>query len=386
VAKPGPQTRHELREAALPLAIVGQPYSYQFEAALEDPAPDFAVSSGKLPAGFSLSSAGLLSGVGVEDGTASFKVSASNGKGEETTDLLTLTTTGPPLLSLASPKTVAPTTADLSASLNPRSVSTNTWFEYWPAADPAAIDYTSVQTVPAGAAPVQVGAKIGGLQPATDYRFRAVAFNDVSPKGVFTDALALTTPLPAPTAGETFNLTPVDGTTSVKCADDDTFDKLEKPEQVTLDCQVDTTFGTVALTASKGNSGETQTADFWGGTFSVFQEHGDNKEAVLRLAGKRRCERRAKSAGRAGRIQTLAGKGGGRKLWGSGSGNYKTVGSHGAATVRGTIWLVADRCDGSTLFKVSKGTVVVRDFVKKSSVVLEAGESYVAKVAIGRLP
>jgi hypothetical protein len=77
---------------------------------------------------------------------------------------------------------------------------------------------------------------------------------------------------------------------------------------------------------------------------------------------------------------------GGRKLWGSGEGNYKTVGSHGSATVRGTIWLVADRCDGSTLFKVKRGTVVVRDFIKKSSVVLNAGQSYIAKVAIGRLP
>ena len=77
---------------------------------------------------------------------------------------------------------------------------------------------------------------------------------------------------------------------------------------------------------------------------------------------------------------------GGRKLWGSGEGNYKTVGSHGSATVRGTIWLVADRCDGSTLFKVKRGTVVVRDFIKKSSVVLQAGQSYIAKVAIGRLP
>ena len=76
----------------------------------------------------------------------------------------------------------------------------------------------------------------------------------------------------------------------------------------------------------------------------------------------------------------------GRRLWGSGEGNYKTVGSHGSATVPGTIWLVPDRCDGSTLFKVKRGTVVVRDFIKERSVVLKAGQSYIAKVAIGRLP
>ena len=53
--------------------------------------------------------------------------------------------------------------------------------------------------------------------------------------------------------------------------------------------------------------------------------------------------------------------------------------------MRGTTWLVADRCDGSTLFKVIEGTVWVNDFVKDIQVVLQAGESYVAKSAIPRL-
>jgi hypothetical protein len=81
----------------------------------------------------------------------------------------------------------------------------------------------------------------------------------------------------------------------------------------------------------------------------------------------------------------LRSRGPGRKLWGSGKGNYKTAGSHGAATVRGTTWLVQDRCDGSTLFKVAEGTVWVRDFVKGILVVLHEGDSYVAKPAIARL-
>jgi hypothetical protein len=78
-------------------------------------------------------------------------------------------------------------------------------------------------------------------------------------------------------------------------------------------------------------------------------------------------------------------RGPGRKLWGSGDGNYTSSGSHGAATVRGTTWLVADRCDGSTLFKVEEGTVWVNDFVKDIQVVLQAGESYVAKSPIASL-
>ena len=85
----------------------------------------------------------------------------------------------------------------------------------------------------------------------------------------------------------------------------------------------------------------------------------------MKLVGQLRCERRTSKGGR---VQLRrGGGGGGRKLWGSGKGNYKTVGSHGAATVQGTIWLVQDRCDGSTLVKVKHGTVWVEDFVKDRS-------------------
>jgi hypothetical protein len=46
---------------------------------------------------------------------------------------------------------------------------------------------------------------------------------------------------------------------------------------------------------------------------------------------------------------------------------------------------VADRCDGSTLFKVAEGTVWVHDFVKDTQVVLQAGDSYIARPDIARL-
>ena len=36
-----------------------------------------------------------------------------------------------------------------------------------------------------------------------------------------------------------------------------------------------------------------------------------------------------------------------RKLWGQGSGNFRTVGQYSAATVRGTRWLVQDSCAGT---------------------------------------
>ena len=66
------------------------------------------------------------------------------------------------------------------------------------------------------------------------------------------------------------------------------------------------------------------------------------------------------------------------KLWGNGKGRFRTSGKYSSATVRGTIWLVQDRCDG-TLTKVRRGTVSVRDFKRKRSVTVKAGHSYLAR-------
>ena len=67
-----------------------------------------------------------------------------------------------------------------------------------------------------------------------------------------------------------------------------------------------------------------------------------------------------------------------RKLWGSGKGKFRTSGKYSSATVRGTIWLVEDRCDG-TLTKVTRGTVQVRDLRRKKTVTVRAGHSYLAR-------
>ncbi len=67
-----------------------------------------------------------------------------------------------------------------------------------------------------------------------------------------------------------------------------------------------------------------------------------------------------------------------RKLWGDGSGSFRTRGQYSAATVRGTRWLVQDSCAG-TLTRVKKGMVAVRDNVRKKTIVLRAGKHYLAK-------
>jgi hypothetical protein len=57
---------------------VGAPYSYAF-AASGYPNPTFTVSSGTLPAGLTLTSAGVLSGTPTSSGISTFTVTASNG-------------------------------------------------------------------------------------------------------------------------------------------------------------------------------------------------------------------------------------------------------------------------------------------------------------------
>ena len=63
---------------------------------------------------------------------------------------------------------------------------------------------------------------------------------------------------------------------------------------------------------------------------------------------------------------------------GSGKGKFRTDGKYSAATVRGTIWLVEDRCEG-TFTKVTRGTVQVRDLKRKKTITVKAGHSYLAR-------
>jgi hypothetical protein len=67
-------------------------------------------------------------------------------------------------------------------------------------------------------------------------------------------------------------------------------------------------------------------------------------------------------------------------LWGNGKGKFRTDGKYSSATVRGTIWLTQDRCDG-TLTTVKRGIVSVRDFKRRKTVSVKAGHSYLARAA-----
>jgi LCCL domain len=84
------------------------------------------------------------------------------------------------------------------------------------------------------------------------------------------------------------------------------------------------------------------------------------------------CPKRKKSS--AGRIAATTV----RQLWGDGSGRFRTRGRYASATVRGTKWLTADRCDG-TFVKVDRGVIQVNDVPGRRQVTVSAPRSYLAK-------
>jgi hypothetical protein len=68
-----------------------------------------------------------------------------------------------------------------------------------------------------------------------------------------------------------------------------------------------------------------------------------------------------------------------RGLWGRDNhGRFRTRASNSVATVRGTEWYVGDRCDG-TITRVKRGAVSVRDLKTGRTVIVRAGQSYLAK-------
>jgi hypothetical protein len=65
-------------------------------------------------------------------------------------------------------------------------------------------------------------------------------------------------------------------------------------------------------------------------------------------------------------------------LHASAHGKFRTKGKYSAATVLGTKWTIADRCDGTLVHDITD-SVVVNDFVHHKTIVLHAGQSYLAK-------
>jgi hypothetical protein len=156
------------------------------------------------------------------------------------------------------------------------------------------------------------------------------------------------------------------------------FVPLVQAEQIPMGSTIATTRGKVRVeTAANSTGSKTQTGSFFAGLFQLRQPRAARPitEMVLKGGSFRKACRGAAgkgSAGAAARARRV------RRLWGDGRGRFRTRGRYSSATVRGTSWLVEDRCDG-TLTRVRRGRVLVQDLVRGRRVVLKAPRSYLAR-------
>jgi len=157
------------------------------------------------------------------------------------------------------------------------------------------------------------------------------------------------------------------------------FSPLTQPRELPIRSFVDARRGTTRLTTSRTRR-EAQIQDglFSASIFQVRQSRRVRSKGLteVRLKGGnfRRCARYGKPGGATAALRRRVI----RRLRGNSRGRYRTRGRNSSATVRGTVWEVQDRCDG-TLTRVRRGRVVVRDFRRQRTVVVRAGKSYLAR-------
>jgi hypothetical protein len=159
-----------------------------------------------------------------------------------------------------------------------------------------------------------------------------------------------------------------------------TFIPIEQARQIPIGSLVDTRKGRIRLTTATTSTGKEQSGTFSSGIFQVRQSAKAKAKGLteLRLKGSSfsRCKSSKKSSAGAQTSRTSRRRI--RRLKGNGKGRFRTRGRYSSATVRGTIWTVTDRCDG-TLTQVKRGRVAVRDFRRKKTITVRAGKRYLAK-------
>jgi hypothetical protein len=234
------------------------------------------------------------------------------------------------------------------------------------------------------------------LIPGALYHVRLVAINSVGttfgPDQTFTAPAAA--PPPPPVLAKTENVQPVSGQVFVKNAAGQ-FVPLTGATQIPAGAVIDARHGMLKITtALPGGTGgahdaaaakpkpqvRTQSGNFGGAIFKLTQARSGLANLSL-LEGAFpgaptyaacKAHKAADATAAALSSKTL------QLLHASAHGKFRTTGRYSAATVRGTVWTVADRCDG-TLTRDLTDSVAVNDFVRHTTIILRAGQSYLAR-------
>jgi hypothetical protein len=315
-----------------------------------------------------------------------------------------------PLTSTSPPSVLGSSGAAFAGSVNPEGLVTSAQFEYgldkqYSEAGGSGPSYeasTPTQAVGSDFSVHAFTASVSGLVPNALYHVRLVATNSAGTT-YGSDQTFTTTKDPPPRPpelGHTLNVEPVSGVVFIKPPPGQAlasaalskgvgFVPLTEARQIPVGSQIDALGGSLKLLTASGHIGKLQSGVFSGAVFKATQSRSRLQKGLSTLslldgafpglpsysschahpAGKA-TEARAKS-------RVL------QRLRASAHGNFTTRGRFSAATVRGTEWGTIDRCDG-TVTTVERGTVLVRDFLRRKTIAVHAGHSYLAS-ASGRI-
>ncbi len=296
----------------------------------------------------------------------------------------------PPVVSGGSPSTETISGAAVSGTVNPESLATTAFFQYGldpsdrgPGASTTLYDQsTPVQQVGADSAGHTVSASLTGLVPGALYHVRLVANN--SDGTTFGTDQTFTTPQAPPPAppvlGKTQNAAPVTGTVFIKTPSG-AFVLLTGAEQIPSGAEIDALHGSLKITTATAKTGKTQQGVFGGAVFTLTQTRGGASKGLATLSlvegafsgapSFALCKPHKALDATAASSKTL------QLLHASAHGKFRTKGRYSAATVLGTKWTIADRCDGTLVHDITD-SVAVTDFVRHTTIVLHAGQSYLA--------
>jgi hypothetical protein len=324
--------------------------------------------------------------------------------------------TAPPSVTPGSPAAQSSTSAALSGSIDPNGLLTTAYFEYGidpsdrgPGSSPALYDQTTpAQQVGSDSSTHAISAPLSGLVPNALYHVRLVASNSagttVGRDQTFTTPASA--PPPPPVLGQAVNVSVVSGQVFIEPPPGKTlsaardsaalskgmgFVPLTEARQIPTGSEIDALHGSLKMVSNTGQVGKTQTATLTGGVFKVTQTRKGITKGMADFSLVESAFQGAPSYGTCtakhkasdATIARLSSKTL-QLLKVSGHGKFKTTGRYASATVRGTIYTVADRCDG-TLTHVIRDTVLVDDFVRHTTILLHTGQSYLARaIASGK--
>ena len=216
-----------------------------------------------------------------------------------------------------------------------------------------------------------------------------------------TSATKKATPPPPPVLGKSEDVTPVSGTVLVELpagastssahtaggplaasalSKGRKFIPLSQARQIPVGSILDTTKGTVGITAATPKKNTVFSGDFAGGIFELLQSRTQKGLSDLNLMDTKVRKTACVSIGK----KATAAKSVSSKVLGllksTVKGSFTTRGGYSSATARGTAWTMTDECAG-TLTHVTRDVVSVDDFATRKTVLVRAGHSFLAKAS-----